>query len=424
MVLNQEKCMSRKKKMMQKITRDLNINYIKTNKFKTITLYFIYSNTYDFKEDMALHLLARFVGKYSKKYPTKNEMIRVKDNLYGVGMKGVHTPYNGASTMMVALSFINPRFIKDVTTSDYLNFFDECLNNTFFSEELLAEIKREMKLSILHKMDNPSSYSHNRVMQIIAQKDPSFLIYDKDISKYLDEVSLEDIKNVYHKMLKEYNLDIYAAGDFDNEFLDYINRHKRDNKEILVKNHILNIDKIDEIVENKNVSQSYLYSVYKVPYTRENLNSANALLALSVLGNSPTSLLFTHIREKLSLCYYINIEFDFNDGAAIIKTAIDKDKKDEVLKQIDIQISKLINQDYDLDNIDVVRNNILDAYNSLDDNFVDYFLIDYSRHINGATWTLEEFVETLSKLNADDLSECLKNCEHVFTYMLRGEKDA
>ena len=52
MVLNQEKCMSRKKKMMQKITRDLNINYIKTNKFKTITLYFIYSNTYDFKEDM------------------------------------------------------------------------------------------------------------------------------------------------------------------------------------------------------------------------------------------------------------------------------------------------------------------------------------------------------------------------------------
>lgn len=424
MVLSQEKYMSRKKKMMQKITRDLNINYIKTNKFKTITLYFIYSNTYESKEDMALHLLARFIGRYSKKYPTKNEMVRIKDNLYGVGMKGIHTAYNGVSTVVVPISFINPRFVKDVAMSDYLNFFDECLNNTFFSEELLSEIKKEMKLSISHKLDNPSVYSRNRVNQIIAFKEPSFSIYDKDISKYIDDIGLEDIKNAYHKMLKEYNLDIYAAGDFDNEFTDYVSRYKKENKEVLVKNKILDIGKMDEIVENKNVSQSYLYSIYKMPYTRENINSVNAMLTIAVLGNSPTSLLFSQVREKQSLCYYINIETILNDGIAIIRTAIDKDKKDEVLKQIDVQIDKLIKQDYDLNNIDVVRNNILDAYNGLDDNFIDYFLLDYTLHINGVTWSLEEYIEAIKKVNADNLSECLKKFEHVFTYMLRGEKDA
>ncbi len=409
---------------MQEIIRDLNINYIKTKKYKTTKLIFYYSNSYSFKERLALSLLRGFIGRYSQKYPTKNQMNAIKDNLYGVSMKSSFGLYNELLSYKVSFSFINPKFLKDVTISDYLNFFDECLNNLFFSNELLEEYKRDIKRRILHSLDKPDNYGRNRVTQIIAEKDEQSAIFDRDIGNFFDDITLQDVKDTYYKVINDYNLDIYLYGDFDDEMLVYLNKYKKDNNVKLVKNRLMELEEMPEIIEDKNVSQSYLYSVYT---TKQNIHSktkASNVMATCLLGNAPTSLLFATVREKMSLCYSIGIESLPNDGLAIIRTAIDKDNKDKVLQQIDVQIKRIIEKDYDLDNIDVIKNALLASIKETEDDLTAYFSLDYGKHINGNTDTLEEYSNNIKKVSADDISECLKQYKHVFTYMLRGTKDA
>lgn len=424
MVLSQEKYLLRKKKMMQEITRDLNINYIKTNKYKTIKMVFYFSNKYTFKERLSLSLLRGFIGRYSQKYPTKNDMRAIKDNLYCASIGSAFSIYNELLTYRIRFSFINPKFLKDVTFKDYLNFFDECLNNPFFSEELLEEYKREIKLRVSHNLDKPDKYGRNRVNKLLMEKDEEFKIFDADIMDYFDEITLQDVKDIYHKVISDYNLDIYLYGDFNDEVLSYLNKYKKHNEVKLVKNRLVDIEEFGEIIEDKNVSQSYLYSVYATKCNSLSNKVATNLMTACVLGNAPTSLLFAQVREKMSLCYGIGIENMANEGLVIIRTAIDKKNKDEVLKQIDIQIKRVIDKDYDLNNIDVIRNGLLASFEGVEDDLIEYFSFDYTLHINGIKQTLEEYIESIKKVTADDISACLKDYQHIFTYMLRGVKDA
>lgn len=396
-----------------------NLCLMKTNKFKTINLYLCHAYPYDLKRKLALNLLTYFLGDYSNLYNTKEKMIKAKDNLYGINVFSQCKVRSNLLLFYIKINFLNPRFLNDINSDDYLAFIKECLDNVYFSNDLLNEFKRSYKDSIKRRLDNPSSLASNRTIQLLASEENKLEIYDLDHVDIIDSITLDDVINVYKELKEIFSLNVFLIGDYDDKVLNYAKSFKS-NHEYYLENKPLDIKELGEIVEDKNISQSYLNVIYKTPYTRKHEDFYKYMLSNCLLGMVPTSLLFEEVREKLSLCYYISVIDYKNEALVKIYTACDGKNKDIILKQIDTQINRLINKDYDDEKIDLARSLLIDSIKSISDDFDAFVEHIYHSKLNKVNQNLNDYINGLYKVNKDDISEVFKSYKHVLTYMLNG----
>lgn len=407
--------------MLDEYKIDDNLCIMKTNKYKTVSLYLYFAHPYTLKKKLALSLLTYFLGDYSNKYNTKEKMLKAKDNLYGASIYSQCKNKANLLFYFVKFNFINPKFLKDVTIDDYLDYFNEVFNNVYFSEELLVEFKKNYKDTISRRLDNPSNYASNRIHQIIGKEVNEFLVYDSDHIAEIDAITLDDIKEVYDDLFKTFSLNVFLYGDVDQKMIDFAKSFKTVNRYYL-DNKTLDVNDLKEIVEDKNVSQSMLSVIYKTPYHRTSKDFYAYMLGNCLLGIVPTSLLFEEVREKLSLCYYISV-IDFkNEGIVKIFTAIDGKNKDTVIEQINIQINRLINKDYDTIKIDLARTLLIQSLETTFDDFDAYIDHLYYNSLNQVSCSIDEYIKNLDSIDADDISNVFKTYKHVLTYMLNGVK--
>lgn len=398
-----------------------NLCLMKTNKYKTVSLYLYYAYPYDLKRRLALLMLTGFIGRYSNKYNTKEKMTKARDNLYGISIGGHVKPEANLLSYTIKIIFLNPKFIKDVSTKNYIDHIKECLDNVYFSEELLKEFKKRYKDHLKRRLDSPRTLATNRIYQIIGEESKEFGVYNRDYSDEIDSITLDDVKNIYKEIKEKFSLDAYLVGDYDDELLQYAKTFKSNNR-YYIKCNALDIKDLNEVIEDKDVSQSVLSVIYKTPFTRLSKEFYAFFLGNCLLGVVPTSLLFEEVREKLSLCYYISVNNYNNEGIVKIYTAIDGKNKDTVLKQIDIQINRLINKDYPLEKIDLARTLLIDSIAGIVDNFDVYTDYLYMCKLKQINCSIDEYIANLNKVTADDIANVFKEYKHVLTYMLNGVK--
>lgn len=399
-----------------------NICLIKTNKYKTISIYFNFSKEYDLKSKLIINLLGRIVGDYSVKYPTKELMTKAKDMLYGVNTFSSAKVKANLLLYSIKYTFINPKFLKDVTIDDYINFFDEIFNNVLLNEDLLNEYKKVYKDSIARKLDKPSTLSLNRTIQIIGEHAECFNAYDIDHIKEIDSITLDDVKHVYENLLNDFSLNIFVYGDVCEKLVNYLEKYKS-SVTVSLKNKSLELGNIGQVIETKDVSQSCINYVYQTPFNRLSKEFYAFTLGNILFGVIPTSLLFEEIREKLSLCYQISAIDYKSEGLVRVVTLFDRKNTDTVIEKIDEQFKRMINKDYDPIKLDMAKALLIDSlHSSVDDadSFVDFI---YNNKLNGIDCSLNEYEDNVLKVSVDDISKVFKNYKHVLTYVLKGVKD-
>ena len=393
---------------------------VKTNKYKTINLFLNFSIPVDIHKFYCLKMLDGFMGEYSSKYPSKATMSKARDSLYEASINSKTNVRNNLIIYTIRYSFINPKFLKDLSINDFIEYFKECFNNIYFSNELLNELKTNLKAKFNRLLDKPTFYAKNRLAHILALEDERFeyLDYLSHINK-IDDLSLEDIKDIYYSLLKDFAIDVSIVGDYDDELLSFANSLKND-KRFYIENKAFDYKCYGEKVEEKDISQSVLNMIFFTPYTRKSIDFFAFVLGTDVLGGGPTSLLFEEIREKLSLCYHVVAADSKNDGRIEITTLIDKKNyektKEEILKQID----RLIHKDYDLIKLDEAKTLFIDSLRAIPDELVGFQEYLYRNELNDIHLNIEDYIEGIKKVSADDISNVFKNAKFGISYFLKG----
>lgn len=396
---------------------------VKTNKYKTINLFLNFSIPIDIHKFYCLKMLDGFMGEYSHKYPTKATMSKARDSLYEASIASKTNVRNNLMIYTIRYSFINPKFLKDLSTKDYIEYFKECFNNICFSNELLNELKTNLKAKFNRLLDKPTFYAKNRLAHILALEDKRFeyLDYLSHINK-IDDLTLDDVKETYDSLLKDYAIDVSIVGDYDDELLEFSKSLKND-KRYYIDNKAFDYKYYGEKIEEKDISQSVLTMLFFTPYTRKSDDFFGFVLGTDVLGGGPTSLLFEEIREKLSLCYHISAADSKNDGRIEITTLIDKKNYEKTKEEILRQIKRLINKDYDLAKLDEAKTLFIDSLRAVPDELVGFQEYLYRNELNDAHLDIEDYIEGIKKVSADDISKIFKNAKLGISYFLKGRLD-
>ena len=170
------------------------------------------------------------IGEVSKNYPSKLEMTRAKDMLYGLSYDCITTNVGGLLTYTINYNFTNPHFFDDVSEKDYIDFIEETMNHPYFNEKEFLECKRNLIDGINRKLDKPSNYATSMFYKEVAKEDSRFDIYTDLTQDDIEIISLQDLKETSKQLLNS-RIDIYLIGDYTDELFNYLKKYKS-NKEL------------------------------------------------------------------------------------------------------------------------------------------------------------------------------------------------
>lgn len=402
------------------------LSLLKTRKYKEINLYLRFALPYDSKEKAAMTILSALFAETSKKYPDKTSMGKARDMLYGLTVSSSTKSKANLDIFEIQYTFINPKFLKDVTIDDFVAYIKETLLNTSITKKYYSEAKRNLIANYKRKLDKPVNKAKDSVFSIICKDHPSFgstTILSKDIQS-LRKVKIEDVIKIYDTIIKKARLDVYVCGDVKDDIADklsFIKFNKR--KDVSLKIDIIENMPSREIIEEFDTKQSILHVLYTTPYNSLHKDFYAFVMGNLFLGVLPTSLLFEEVREKLSLCYSISV-FDLKlNGLVAINTSIDGKNKDLVIDNIKKQINNIITKNYDPMKLEISKTLFMNVISSTyDDQFslIDYH---YSNSLLGVNTSIEYYAKKISEVTPNDLVRVFKNYKPYFIYMLEGKQN-
>ena len=399
-----------------------NVSLIETSKFKNITLSFRYGLKYSSKLKASLLVLSNMLFETSVNYNTKVKMATRKDLLYGFNAQSMVNCYGNVLVFNASFDFVNPRFLKDVTVDDYIAFIDELLLNPLLDNEKLNESKKNTSAALKRRLDNPSSLASDNFYEEISKDDSKFNIYrNGNLIEIIENIELKDIEEAY-RLLSDSRLDIYLIGDIDEKLLSYLNKFKSNNN-ISMNDSSAVYNTKEEITFKKKVSQSTLIYSYSTPFNRSHEDYIAFNLGNIVFGGIPTSLLFSNVREKHSLCYSIAAISLKNDGIVMVKTLIDRNNKEKAVKDIEEQFNCMINGDYDESVLISAKQMLMNNLMSIDDD-IDYLLDHlYINDLRNRHESLDEYIDKMLKVTKEDISRVFRQYVPYLTYFLEGNLD-
>jgi len=152
------------------------------------------------------------------------------------------------------------------------------------------------------------------------------------------------------------------------------------------------------------------------------LEPDNAVLRVfnAVYGGSLTSKLFTHVRERLSLCYFASSTIDRHKGVMFAYSGIEFDKYDEALGEILAQLESVKSGDITAEELDSAKRYVatllraqMDSPGALEDFWM-------SQNVEGLEYGPEELAALCEDVSVAEVVKLAQGVECDAIYFLRG----
>lgn len=416
----------------KRVIHNVPIVKIYTEKFKTVvvSVYFRIPLTGD--DVTTRSLLSRMMIKQTSAHPSNADLLDYLATHYGAHLTSNVVKKGSDHIVKFSIEFVNDKFImedmdmfgditallKDMLTTPFN--YDEA-DEAFFNRE-----KRLMVNRLKSMRDNHAQRAFEMLLETMFEtEDYRHLSFGN--LEALERLTLEDIKVAHDKMMTADDMAILVAGKVEDSVFDQLaTLNKRDKAAMYpYKGYpIKAVDTVKYKVENERIEQAKVNLGFRVLYSEKNdtmaLNVFNQLF-----GGSAASLLFTNIREKMSLAYSIHSQVDVKNGYMFVVAGVDNDNikvfEDAVMREL----QRVIDGDFDETFVEEIKRNMLSSRKESMDKPRGLISLNYNtllkdQSITQSTETWTEQLKSISKEHVINIAKKIK-LDTVFT--LKGGDD-
>ena len=115
------------------------------------------------------------------------------------------------------------------------------------------------------------------------------------------------------------------------------------------------------------VNQSKLVLGFRVEAVEPEGDVAAMRLFNALWGGTPHSLLFRHVRERLSLCYYCAASYDRLKGVVLVDSGVQADKAEEARREILRQLEAVRQGNFTDEDLEAARRSLTNQIDSVGD---------------------------------------------------------
>ncbi|WOX36118.1 EF-P 5-aminopentanol modification-associated protein YfmF [Ligilactobacillus salivarius] len=417
--------------MRIELVKGVNLNIIPSKQFKATRIFISFIKNIESKKELAERaLLANYLEMCSQNYPTQIDIARKLSQMYGASFGSSVDRRGNYQLINFSIDYIESKYLAG--NEDLLSEVIEFLKEIIFNPLRVGENKNFDEETFTRQKNNTITYlkSIKEDKQAYAAAKLRKLYFDNEIqqvpsfgeSEDVEKLTISDVMDAYQKMLNTDRVEVMISGD--------VNTDEVVNKFSVLPFKVRNISRASmsytqeikqEIVtqiDEEPLSQSKFDMAFRLPVVyRGDLHYA-ALVFNSLFGGSALSLLFTVVREKMSMAYYANSNFDPFRQLLVVQTGISYTNKDKVQELILEQLERLRKGDFEDELLEQNKNNLISSYISRLDSQTSALLRAQSAALTGINVTVEEWLDNLQSVTKDDVMKVAKMVELQATYML------
>ncbi len=418
-----------------KINNNIRITYIPMTKLKTTSVG-VYIHRPLVEKDASFNAFLPMVLKHaSKKYPSREDIAKHLDNLYGATM--------GATVIKLGedqVIYFDAETISDKYTPDGEKLLSALLEllmsvifepftvNGAFDKTIFEQEKKDAIERIDAFVNDKRQYASTRCQSETARGTNFALLRlgDKETIKNITENELYDY---YKSVISSSVIDIYICGDADISEAERVIIKHIDKLEFrdtqLPGTDIIsrNISEINNVSESMDVTQGKL-SLGFLTHTSPESDDFTALVVFnSIFGAGAHSKLFNNVREKLSLAYYASSSLEKYKGMLIVNAGIEFENYQKAYDEILAQLEEIKNGNITEHEFKSSINTLINGYKSYYDDQRALATFYMSEMVAGSNHTIDELIEGIEKVTIEEVVKIAHKIELDTVYFLKGKED-
>lgn len=391
-----------------------NLHFIKTNKFKTISVDVNFYREIKEEEITKRNLLKMILLDSNNDYKTERELIIESERLYDIKISSGISRIGKFSDLSFQTKFLNEKYTEEDMNKESIIFFLSLIFNPYVKDGRFVNIgkqKSRLYQEINSLKDNKIKYSMLKLMEKMKDKPYSYNPYGN--KEDLDDISGKELYEYYKKVINEDQIDIFVLGDFSSSemkeiFKEYfkVNTFKKENKNLIIS-ELVPRKRIVKYHEYDKVSQSQLVLLCSLNNLTDFERKYTIKLYSEILGGSSSSVLFSRVREEKGYCYYINSGVKAYDNILLINSGVEKKNIEPAIKLIRKCLKDINNGKISEELLESSRNTILSSIKSSSDTPSGIINTALSRVLVSSD-DIEERINNFSKITKEDVIKVSK----------------
>ena len=393
------------------------MNYISSNKFSDVSVAIRTQLPLERSTITAYNILVYMLKTKTELFKTKQALISNLNEAYGMKLACGLSSYGADLILTTRIQYIRSDWIEE---EDYIHkvkeITDQVLFHSVLDEASFEEAKYLYRNKLTRILDDPDGLAIYTCLTTLNTNHEISIPIQGSLDD-LDQLTLQDIQNVYSAYLKA-DKHIFVCGCLDEEMKTHLERMDSSSKLNSTRSLLPILDYQEEIIE-KNISQSSIALVYATSTDILSEDYYKMFVMNSLLGQSPTSLLFEEVREKHSLCYSISSYLIQFDGALIITLGTNKENIEKAIDLINQQIQRIIDLDFDPELLNTAKKDCIDSlivaqdypFSQIDQRFMDVLL---SRDTDR-----DKKIKNIQKVSLEDVSAAAKKLKKISSVIVK-----
>lgn len=412
------------------VDNGINIKVINTAKFKTICVAFLFRQILDKKYVTYNALLSKILTMGSQKYKTIKDISIKTEEMYGAYIHNDILKKGDNQIIEFLIEFAENQvnieevflFLKEVI-------LNPLIENEGFKKEYFEKSKQLVKDTILSRQNDKKELAKDRCIEIMCNNEKFGIVADGYIEDLeYDKINNKNLYKHYKDILKTSEIDVFVIGNIDENTIKYmVEKHFniKDRCYNPLKTDFIYKEKIkpNTVIEKYSITQGKLCMGYRTNIPANTDSFIPLLVGNEILGGGSGSMLFNNVREKESLCYYINSFIYIFKGIIFIESGVDVKHYEKAINHIIENVENIKNGKFDNNHIEIAINNLCKKYRGIVDYntaTINYYYTNYLASIN---MTIEEIIEKIKKVTKEDIEKSFENIWLDTCYFMKGDEN-
>ncbi|MEG1774258.1 MAG: insulinase family protein, partial [Oscillospiraceae bacterium] len=313
--------------------------------------------------------------KGCKSCPDFTELNRRLDALYGAALMTEVSKCGASQVITVGINSVDDRFTLDSEqlVRDCAQLVRDLLvaprieNGAFPAADVALE-KQNLIDTIEAEINDKRSYALSRCRTVLGGEDPAALRKYGTVEQ-ARAITPESAAKSYQSLLDSATVeilfvgpgDVSAAAEIMKKTFAGLPRHAGP---FAVPHVVARAESVREEVERLDVAQAKLVLGFRTGEKGDARSQAAMRLMTALYGGTPSSKLFTNVREKLSLCYYCSARYDRAGALLFVESGVEQKNLERARTEILRQLEEIQNdcfEDETLENTRLMIKNSLRA---------------------------------------------------------------
>lgn len=415
------------------INENITLSYIPMGKLKTTTIGFYIHCPLNRESASGNALLAAIMRQGSKEYPTKAELTKKLDELYGSTLTAGVSKKGEDHVISFEAECISDRYLPngEKLLSELLDvllgvIFEPKIIDSGFDEDIFAREKKNVIDRIRAAVNDKRTYANERLCQITSEGTP-YAVPRLGDEETVSGIDREELYDYYKKIITASKIDVFVTGEADvdeveKKLSELAQRYDFAAAQIPTTQILERKDEVKKVTEHMDVTQGKLAMGFTTGVKADDEANWGLTVANSIFGGGAHSKLFNNVREKLSLAYYAGSQLHKLKGFIAVNAGVEFDNFQKAYDEILLQLDALKNGEISEAELTAAKMALINSLNSYYDDQLYLQSFYLGEKVAGTNYDIAYYIDKISAVTIDDVKSASQGITLCSAYFLAGRE--